>query len=208
MPAPTPPDMSDDDWDHRVAMLLDRHGSPGSAHPSPWQITPQMACRLIVAADSVTDLDDDASEVALDDALPPLLRATASPEFLDHFRRYADLAERIAEGELPADRWPYLARCVGEEVALDHLLEVVREDHESGHTEDLFADELGRLATDRRRDTNVDHYQGSLFKDRAFRLLWSPRHDGIEDDEAIAGRLGHTNLQLARRFLLFSDTSD
>ncbi len=52
MPAPTPPDMSDDDWDHRVAMLLDRHGSPGSAHPSPWQITPQMACRLIVAADS------------------------------------------------------------------------------------------------------------------------------------------------------------
>ena len=207
MAAATPPETSEDDWDRQVMLLLDRHGGPDSAHPSPWQLTPQMAFRLIVAADSITDLDEDERGAALAAALPLRLLASATPEFIDRFRRcYADLSERIARAELPADRWPFLARCVGEEVALDHLLEVVREDHESGHAEDLFADELGRLATDPRRDADVDHYQDSLFKDRDFQVLSSPRHDGIEDDQAIAGRLGYSNLQSARWFLPFSDS--
>ena len=206
MAAAAPPNMSEDDWDRQVMRLLDRHGGPSSAHPSPWRLTPQMAFRPIVAADSITDLDEDALEAALADDLPPLIRATATPEFLSPYHRcYADLSERITRAETPADRWLYLARCVGEEVALDHMLEIVREDHESGHTEDLFAEEVGRLATDPRRDTDVDHYQDSLFKDRDFRVLVvtpTRRHRGRQGS---ARRLGYSNLQPAKWFLPFSD---
>jgi len=48
-----------DGCDRQVTLLLNQHGGPGSAYPSLWQLTPKIAFWLIVAADSIADLDDE-----------------------------------------------------------------------------------------------------------------------------------------------------
>lgn len=188
----------------RNRQLIERHGGPDSARPSPWQLTPLMACRLIVAAE---ERADDIAEGRIDvlaEALPPLVHATATPEFCARFRRcYVDLAEWITAADTPGDGWPFLAHCVGEEVALADVLATAADDHDSGHFDDLYAGEIEQLTTDPERDTDFDYYEDALFKDTDFKVLWSPHLDGIEDDETIAARLGYANLQPSRWFLPF-----
>lgn len=184
--------------------MVERHGGPGSAHPSPWQLTPLMAFRLVVAAEERADDITEGHADVLAEALPPLVHTTAATEFCARFRRcYVDLAERITAADTPGDGWPFLAHCVGEEVALADILATAADDHDSGHFDDLYADEIEQLTTDPERDTDFDHYEDALFKDTDFKVLWSPHLDGIEDDETVAARLGYANLQPSRWFLPF-----
>lgn len=184
--------------------MVERHGGPGSAHPSPWQLTPLMAFRLVVAAEERADDITEGHADVLAEVLPPLVHATATPEFCARFRRcYVDLAERITAADTPGDGWPFLAHCVGEEVALADILATAADDHDSGHFDDLYADEVEQLTTDAERDADFDYCEDELFKDTDFKVLWSPHLDGIEDDETVVARLGYANLQPSRWFLPF-----
>ena len=189
-------------FDDRIPRLLesyDRHLVGGS----PWKLTPQMAFRLIVASETVYDSSgEDPNLFGGGDAIPRSVLANASDEFLNRQRRcYADLATKIVEGTRPLDNWSYLPACVGEEVALAHVLRVARDDHESGHLDEIFDVELSYLATDQALDTNFDFFEDQLFEDRDFEVLWSPELDGIENDEAIAIHMRYVNLHPTRWFL-------
>lgn len=185
--------------------LIERHGGPGSAHPSPWQLTPLMAFYLVVTAKARADAITEQRAPVLDEALPPLVRLGATPEFHQRFRQcYLDLADRITHAQPPASGWPHLAQCVGEEVALADVLAVAEDDHLSGFFDDLYSDELERLTTNPARDADFGLYETELFKDHDFKVLWAPELDGIEDDETIVSWLGYTNLQPSRWFLPFN----
>lgn len=170
---------------------------------SPWGLTPQMAFRLIAAAKNIHDSSrDDPDLFSEDDAIPRTVFARVTPEFLDRQRRcYADLAARLVEGTRPVSDWPYLATCVGEEVALAHVLRVARDDHDTGHLDDVFDIELDQLATDSALDANFDFYEDSLFDDRDFEVLWSAELDGIENDEEVALHMRYVNFHPSRWFL-------
>lgn len=189
-------------FDDRVPRLLERY-DPDLVGGSPWSLTPQMAFRLIVAAETIHDSClDDPNLFDEDNAIPRSVLAKASDEFLERQRRcYADLATKIVEGTLPSDLWSYLPACVGEEVALAHVLRVARDDYESGHLDEIFDVELGRLATDQALDTNFDFFEDQLFEDRDFEVLWSAELDGIENDEAVAIHMRYVNLHPSRWFL-------
>jgi hypothetical protein len=191
--------------DDRIELLLKRHGSLTAHRQSSWAITPQMAFRLIVAAETTSDAIREDPDLLRDDAaLPPLVLAVATPEFIDRYRRcYSDLAVRLVAAEVPGSGWPHLAQCVGEEVALAHMLRVASNDHESGHAQEIFGVDLELLATDPDRDTDFELCNELTFYDRDFELLWSPALDGIDTDEFLSARMAYANLHASRWFLPF-----
>ncbi len=189
-----------DPTSERTRQLIERHGGPDSERPSPWQLTPLMAFRLIVAAEERADDITEGRDDLFAEALPPFVHSTATAEFRERFRRcYLDLADRIEEAGTPGDGWPYLAHCVGEEVALADILAVAADDHDSGHFDELYSHQIDGLGD----NADFDYYEDALFKDYDFKVLWSPDLDGIEDDEMIVARLGYMNLHPSRWFLPF-----
>ncbi|HMG43194.1 MAG TPA: hypothetical protein VK611_17825 [Acidimicrobiales bacterium] len=167
---------------------------------TPWGLTPRMACQLHMAADVEADMLRDNG---LDDAgyvLPRAARRVVTPEFWGRFVQcFEDLAARLAE---PDD--DLLPRCVGEEVALAHVIEQAKSrylDMSEGWV--VAGLDLSELPSNQELDTDFEHYADVLFEDRDFELLWMPRFDGIEDDEELQQELRIANLHPSRWFLPF-----
>lgn len=190
--------------DDRVEALLRRYGGHGSGRSSAWGLTPQMAFRLIVAAEDTFDGACEHPGVFVDEGmLPPSVLAAADDVFISRFLScFSDLAERLEAAESRCAPRRYLAHCVGEEVALAHVIQVAADWHADGWFDDAHRDELARLATNSERDRDFDWYADTLFEDRDFEVLWMPHLDGVEGDDRFA-HVRFVNLHRSRWFLPF-----
>lgn len=194
------------DLDPRAQLLLRRYGAGPDG--SPWGLTPQTAYRLVVAAEDAFDSARETPEVALEDVLPPRVLLSATDAFIARFAQcFADLAERIIAADPRSGDWSHLSGCVGEEVALAHVIEVARDGHVDGWLEEPFRAELDLLASDPERDVDFEWFADALFADRDFEVLWMHNLDGIEDDPESA-HLRFVNLQPERWFLPFPGFQD
>ena len=189
--------------DERDRSLVEAFGAAYTTDPAttPWGLTPRMACRLYSHALMISSLArDDPSYLTDDDwALPPVA-LRADPAFHQRFARcFGDLAERLRDPESTPD----LTQCVGDEVALDTVLNVARDAWADGTERESIGKALTRLPECRPYDDDFAYYSDTLFQDRDFEVLWRPDLDGIEDDDALAGEFNLVNLRLDRWFLPF-----
>ena len=171
---------------------------------SKWALTPRMACRLLIQARFVADIALDPDYLTgTTFVLPPIALRQATPAFLTRFARcFDDLAQRIA---YPGGA-EVLTACTGDEVALDHVLELARGAYLDGTELDMIGELFDKLPVSPELDDDFDFYADVLFLDRDFELLWQPELDGIEGDEP-AEALCLVNLKPDRWFLPFDSAT-
>lgn len=131
-----------------------------------------MALRLLSQATFIARLADGAPHLftAFDGLLPPVAIDRATPEFLERFRLcFEDLGRRLLDPRQGRER---LTRCVGDEIALAHVLQLATDEAELGSEACPVARELELLPPVPERDAAFDHYDELLLGARRFELLW------------------------------------
>lgn len=195
--------MDPDDVTEEERALVKEFASNYTADPdcSPWGLTPRMALRLYSQAELMGSLaKEDPAFLTEDDWVLPPAALRSGPAFHQRFVQcFFDLADRLRR--LTGDG--LLARCVGDEVALDAVLNAARDAHKDGTDDDVLGPLMAELPANKEHDGDFELYSETLFEDRDFEMLWRADLDGIEDDDEHAKEFGIVNLRPDRWFLPF-----
>lgn len=170
---------------------------------SPWGLTPRMALRLVIQAQFVADLArGNPDYFTLGDwVLPEIVRDQATPEFLERFHQcFEDLIRRLRHPQYGSDG---LAQCVGDEVALRHVVALARDAASDGSESVETGPEFSLLPASPEFDDEFEFYEEVLFEDRDFDLLWSGDYSRLTDDDEASGVPHPVNLRPDRWFLPF-----